>query len=167
MNINSMNQSPASCASDINALLDTLQERGCRITAPRRLIIEQLRRAERYLTPRELHALLLAEHPLAGVGLTTVYRTLDLLVEIGAAQRFAQANHEDKYIFCSRHHHHHIICSRCGYVEEVEGCLMPVVEAALRRDTRFQINEHALDFYGLCQQCQGAPAAPPEQMAER
>jgi Fur family ferric uptake transcriptional regulator len=149
--------SPASEA--VAALLESLQERGCRVTAPRRLIIEELRGAGRCLTPQELYAALRARHPQAGVGLTTVYRTLELLVELGAAQRFAQPNHEDKYIFCSPRHHHHMICSRCGYVEEVEGCLMPLVEAALRRDTRFQIKEHALDFYGLCQECQAAPQA--------
>jgi len=161
-----MNHSSSSCAEAIAPLLERLQERGCRLTAPRRLIIEQLRGAERYLTPRELYALVQAEHPQAGVGLTTVYRTLDLLVELGAAQRFAQANHEDKYIFCSQRHHHHMICSRCGYVEEVEGCLMPLVEAALRRDTRFQINEHSLDFYGLCQDCQHASVQSPGQAFE-
>ena len=162
-----MGQLSSSCAEAITALLDALQERGYRVTAPRRLIIEELCSAERSLTPQELYAALHARHPLSGVGLTTVYRTLDLLVELGAAQRFAQPNHEDKYIFCSQRHHHHMICSRCGYVEEVEGCLMPLVEAALRRDTRFQINDHSLDFYGLCQDCQGAPQAAPGRAAEQ
>ncbi len=161
-----MNHPSTLSVEAVAALLEALQERGYRVTAPRRLIIEALRGAERYLTPRELHSLLHEKHPEARVGLTTVYRTLDLLVELGAAQRFAQPNHEDKYTFCSQGHHHHMICSRCGYVEEVEGCLMPLVEAVLRRDTRFQISGHSLDFYGLCQDCQAVPATRADRVAE-
>jgi Fur family ferric uptake transcriptional regulator len=91
------------------------------------------------------------EHPTLGVA--TVYRTLETLVEVQAATRFEQPNHEGKYVYCSPRHHHHLVCTRCGLVEELAGCLLTPVERALRRRTSFQINEHALTFYGFCAEC--------------
>ena len=82
------------------------------------------------------------------VGLVTIYRTLDLLTEIGAVRRLdlgAGPRYE-----LAENHHHHLICESCGEVSEFELCPLD-----LRRlkDIDFEINSHSLEIYGLCTNC--------------
>jgi Fur family ferric uptake transcriptional regulator len=138
-------------ADDLAEVVRRLEARGVRLTAQRRLVVEGLMRQRAALTPRELHAELRAQHP--GLGLATVYRTLESLQDVQAATRFEQPNHEGRYVYCSLRHHHHLLCTRCGHVVEIAGCMLAPIERALHRSTRFQINEHSLTFYGFCAAC--------------
>src|SRR5579859_5707563 len=142
---------PAINDGDLDEVLRRLEARGYRVTEQRRTVVEGLMRQAVALTPRELHAVLRRAH--RSLGLATVYRTLENLEEVQAATRFEQPNHEGKYVYCSPRHHHHLVCTRCGYVEELAGCVLTPVERALRTRTRFQINEHALTFFGFCGDC--------------
>ncbi|HWE64726.1 MAG TPA: Fur family transcriptional regulator [Chloroflexota bacterium] len=128
-----------------------LEARNRQATLQRRIILQALMDRRSCLTPRELYALLQREH--SNIGQATVYRTLELLVEAGAATRFVQENNESKYIYCPPRHHHHLICTRCGLVEDIDGCVIPALGATLEKRTRFQINEHAVTFYGFCGDC--------------
>ena len=134
-----------------NDVMRRLEARNRQATLQRRIILQGLMERRTYVTPRELHALLQREHP--NIGQATIYRTLELLVEAGAAARFPQENNESKYIYCPPRHHHHLVCTRCGLVEDIDGCVIPALGAALEKRTRFQINEHAVTFYGFCGDC--------------
>lgn len=133
------------------AVLRRLEARNRQATNQRRIVLQALMDQRAYVTARELYAALRQDHPT--VGQATVYRTLELLVEAGAACRFPQENNENKYIYCPPRHHHHLVCTRCGLVENLDGCLVPGVGATLEQHTQFQINEHALTFYGFCEEC--------------
>jgi Fur family ferric uptake transcriptional regulator len=128
-----------------------LEARNRQATLQRRIILQALMDRRSYVTARELYTLLQQEHP--SIGQATVYRTLELLVEAGAAARFPQENNESKYIYCPPRHHHHLVCTRCGLVEDIDGCVIPAIGAALEKRTHFQINEHAVTFYGFCEDC--------------
>ncbi len=138
-------------ADDYAEVLRRMEACGYRVTAQRRVVIAGLMRQRVALTPRELHAALHQEH--SSLGLATVYRTLENLEEVQAAARFEQPNHEGKFVFCSPRHHHHMVCTRCSLVEELEGCVLTPIERAVRQRTTFQINAHALTFYGFCAAC--------------
>ena len=60
-----------------------------------------------------------------GVGLASVYRTLELLAEVGLAERRAEAGGEASYLYCSPRHHHHVICTECGTVREIDAAFCP------------------------------------------
>ena len=128
-----------------------LEARNRQATNQRRIVLQALMDQRTSLSPRELCAALQRDHP--GIGQATVYRTLELLVEAGAATRFLQDNNESKYVYCSPRHHHHLVCTRCGLVEDIEGCMLPALGATLEKRTHFQINEHAVTFYGFCGDC--------------
>ena len=130
-----------------------LEARNRQATVQRRVVLQALMDRRSYVTPRDLYAALQRDHP--SIGQATVYRTLELLVEAGAAARFLQENNESKYIYCPPRHHHHLVCTRCGLVEDIEGCVIPALGATLEKRTRFQINEHAVTFYGFCGDCKG------------
>ncbi len=128
-----------------------LEARNRHATSRRRIVLQALMDQRSYVTPRELHTRLQREHP--NLGQATVYRTLELLVEAGAATRFLQENNESKYIYCPPRHHHHLVCTRCGLVEDIDGCVIPALGATLEKRTRFQIIDHAVTFFGFCAEC--------------
>jgi Fur family transcriptional regulator, ferric uptake regulator len=86
-----------------------------------------------------------------GLGLATVYRTLELLRAQGAIRALPGAG-EGAYVRCHLGHHHHLVCISCGDVEETELCGLPS-EAVLRRKHGFHAQRHDLDVYGLCARC--------------
>ncbi|MBI2863208.1 MAG: transcriptional repressor [Chloroflexi bacterium] len=127
-----------------------LQARGYKLTEPRRRVIEQLHDRRRALTALELHQLLASE----GISLASIYRTLELLVELGLAEAATRSGDEQRYIACSPgQHHHHIVCSRCGRVADITECLLEPFEDVVRERTGFTIESHTLEFHGYCSAC--------------
>ena len=85
-----------------------------------------------------------------GLGLATVYRTIDLLRRSGAVRRLP--GDEATYVRCRPGHHHHLVCLSCGSVEETELCAAPA-PAELKRRHGFEVEGHELDLYGTCARC--------------
>lgn len=128
-----------------------VQAEGHKLTRPRRLIIEALFAQQRAVTAADLLAALGEQ----GVSLASIYRTLDLLVELGLAEPVAQADAEQRYLACSLAHHHHVICDRCGLVTELDECDLAPFEAVVAERTRYAIEGHTLEFHGRCPACRG------------
>lgn len=130
--------------------------RGFRSTKPRRAVIEAFVRQRRYATARELHAKLTAAREASGsapVGLATVYRTLEVLRELGAASEQAQPHGEMSYLFCPIEHHHHAVCTKCGRVDDVPCASIARFESALAHELRFTLTQHRMEFFGICRSC--------------
>lgn len=140
--------------TEAEGVMRRLEARKHQATSQRRAIVEGLMRCQACVTPRELYAALRDQQP--AIGQATVYRTLELLVEVGAATRFHQDSNECRYVYCSPRHHHHLICTRCGLVEDIDGCLLPPISSALEERTRFQITDHVVTLYGYCGACKQA-----------
>lgn len=128
-----------------------LQEKGHRLTEPRRTIIAALREAGRFCTAQQLYERMRGR----SVGLASVYRTLELLADLGLAERRAEAAGEASFLYCSPRHHHHVICTSCGAVREIDASFCPDerVTRAVEGATGFAIDRHSLDFYGVCANC--------------
>jgi len=136
--------------------------RGCgyRLTIPRDAILNVLSKASKHLSAEEIY---LAVHKIyPAVGLTTVYRTLDLLSGMGLVHKFDFGDGRSRYELSKGPgsiHHHHLICRGCGRVvdytdfidEEVK--LFKQTEAALSKKYNFKIKSHRVQFYGLCEKC--------------
>lgn len=132
-----------------------------RWTAPREAVLELLSRTPKHLSAKEIHAALYRIYP--EIGLTTVYRTLDLLSRIGLIAKIAIGDGQNRYEFKpheKKAHHHHLICTRCGRIidyrdfveEELE--LVKKTEQTLTRKYAFTVTDHNIEFYGLCDKCQ-------------
>lgn len=126
-----------------------------RRTAQRQLVAGALRDAGRAVGAVELFEDLRRTHP--RIGRATVFRTLDLLVDLGHAQRFEGDGHVHLYAACDpERHHHHLVCRNCGGTTDIDDAEVDALVASVRRRHRFQLDHGALDFYGTCATCSAA-----------
>ncbi len=122
------------------------------VTRPREWIASILSRDRRFLSAAEIHRAL--KHAGARVSLSTVYRTLDRLSGKGDVTARADAEGEVTYMLCEpARHHHHAICGRCGRVEDVDCAAMEQFAKSLRALHGFELDGHALEFFGTCRSC--------------
>jgi Fur family ferric uptake transcriptional regulator len=133
------------------ALRTELAGRAYRITKQRMAIVEELAALGRYVTAKDLHGRLSRKR--SGIGLATVYRTLETLQAVGAASAQPQPHGETAYLFCPQEHHHHAVCTKCGKVEDVRCRSLAQIERALNSDLRFTLKQHRMEFFGVCARC--------------
>jgi Fur family ferric uptake transcriptional regulator len=131
---------------------NALQQRGYRLTAARQVILEVLVASGGHMSADDLAEKVRQQAP--GVGRMTVYRTLDLLNELGFIRPVYQGTGAAHYILLEEGHHHHLICSTCDRVIEFDECVLEEVERLVGGRFNFQVQGHLLEFYGRCQQCQ-------------
>jgi Fur family ferric uptake transcriptional regulator len=123
-----------------------------RTTRSRRAIAEAIARLERSFSARELYEAVRAQGD--SVGLTTVYRTLALLLAEGRVREAGQRDGEALYTACAADgHHHHLVCERCGTVEESTVCRCDELERELTREYGFVLSSAPETYYGLCAAC--------------
>ena len=127
-------------------------------TSTRRAIVDLMKRERRYLTAAAIHRTLKAFNP--KLALSTVYRTLETLRELGTVSNRTAASGESSYVFCTEDHHHHAICTACGHVDEVDCDAMGQFRKALLAQQSFALDEHALEFYGRCARLPIGPRRP-------
>ena len=139
-----------------NEWLRQLGERGSRLTGPRRAIVRVLVRSRRALEPLELFDAVRVEAP--GVGLVTVYRTLEALEELGLVQRIHETGGCRRYLRAPQGHQHVLLCRRCGQAELFDGDDLRPLFAQVAARWGYQIEEHWLQLFGLCPECQKVSA---------
>jgi len=121
-------------------------------TRARQVVLDTLSSARRHLTPAEIYDQAKARYP--HLGLTTVYRTLDVLTELGYVQRVHATNGCHSYTLSAQTHGHQLICSLCGRTEEFSDCDLEALIESLQSRTGFEINVHMLELMGYCPACQ-------------
>jgi len=129
-----------------------VRQAGYRITQPRRAIIRALLDDASYASPTEVLARARQYYP--AIGLVTVYRTLDLLSELGFVKRIHAEEGCHGYAAANHGHHHHLICRRCGATVEFQGCDLSPFLARISQQTGYTIEDHLLELVGLCSLCQ-------------
>lgn len=126
-----------------------LSQAGHRITQPRKAVIEALCRARRSLDANELYERAKKLH--AGVGLATVYRTLDMLEEIGVVRK-VQLDGSYHVVACEDHSlHYHLICEKCHSVTEL--AVDPPALEKIAGQRGFRVKPAPIEVMGLCDDC--------------
>lgn len=133
------------------AVRSALAGRPHRMTKQRVAIVEELAAVACYATAKELHERLARKR--SGIGLATIYRTLETLESIGVASVRAQPRGEAAYLFCAPEHHHHAVCTKCGKVADVPCRSMGRIARDLTAALRFTTTQHRFEFFGLCDRC--------------
>lgn len=137
---------------DAKILSEALAAHGYRLTAARQAIIETFVEDGGHCTADQLVDSVHDQMP--GIGRMTVYRTLDLLCQLGLARPVYQGTGAAHFILMRSGHHHHMICSACGQVIEFDDCILEEVFAEkIGAPFGFQVQGHLLELHGRCRKC--------------
>lgn len=125
-----------------------LREAGLRSTKQRVLLLALVRKATKPVSVETLVR--------EGKGVfdtATAYRILDAFVDVQLATRSLIAKGKALYEASGRHHHH-AVCRSCARVVDIEACVPAALDERVRRAAGFAtIDDHALEFFGLCRSC--------------
>lgn len=131
---------------------EELKKNGYKLTGPRLAILEYMISNDNHPDMQEIYEGIRADNP--GIGMATVYRTVDLFLELGILRALTLRNSRLRYeLNRPDDHHHHLICTGCGKVTEFGSCNFRLISGEIEQVTRFKIFEHNLEAYGLCPQC--------------
>jgi Fur family ferric uptake transcriptional regulator len=136
----------------LDRLCGALQGNGYRLTTARLAILRVLIKNGDHLSAAELASLVREEAP--NVGRMTVYRTLDLLNELGLVRPVYQGSGAAHYVLMDGGHHHHLVCAVCHKVIEFDDCVLGEIEELVCGRYQFQVESHLLELYGRCPDCQ-------------
>lgn len=138
-----------------------LQDAGVRVTRPRAALVDLISERDEHFTIGEIEEAAQALRPT--VGRATVFRTVELLRELGLLERLDLPTGEHAYVACRAKHHHHVVCSKCGQSAAVGEQGLKNVMRAIGRRTGYRIDSHRLEVYGLCPGCRGKRASPAQR----
>ena len=124
---------------------------GVRSTRQREAIVELLGEQDVFISAQDVHARLREENQ--RIGLTTVYRTLQSLVDVGAVDTLRNDGGEQLFRRCSDHHHHHLVCRNCGKTVEIQADTVEQWTRSVASANGFSQVEHTIELVGLCAEC--------------
>ncbi len=130
-----------------------LKSQGYKITAQRKTIIKAFVKAKNHLLSAEKVYEWIKEHE-RNIDLSTIYRNIELMMNIGVLKKISLDNHVDQYkLSVTNEHHHHIVCVSCGKSEIFKECPVSLIEKSLINKIGFTPIEHKLEILGYCQEC--------------
>ena len=129
-----------------------LRRGGYRLTKSRRIILDALVESGGHLSADELAARVRQRDD--SVSRMTIYRTLDLLCELGHVRPVYQGARAAHFILLENGQHHHFVCSVCDRFFEIDDCFIEDLLQRIQGAERFNIQAHLLELYGLCDECQ-------------
>ncbi|MBP2319675.1 Fur family ferric uptake transcriptional regulator [Kibdelosporangium banguiense] len=122
-----------------------------RSTKQRAAVAELLNDLDDFRSAQDLHEELRKRGE--GIGLTTVYRTLQSLADAGEVDVLRTDSGEAIYRRCSSHHHHHLVCRVCGRTVEVEGPAVEKWADRVAEENGFSEVSHTVEIFGTCASC--------------
>jgi len=127
-----------------------LQKKNIRMTKQRKVILEELRRQHTHPSADEVYRMV--RHRLPRISLGTVYRNLEVLVQMGEIQKLELSGSLKRFDW-DTDKHYHIRCVRCDRVDDAPIAPLNQLENELYGATVFEIIGHNLEFKGLCPEC--------------
>ena len=132
---------------------DTLRESGYRVTPQRQLVLEAVAGLE-HATPEQICAVV--RETARGVNISTVYRTLELLEQVGLVKHSHLHHGAPTYHLAREADHVHLVCRRCERVLQVDEATVRPLVVALEEREGFATDVAHLTVFGLCADCQSA-----------
>lgn len=121
------------------------------MTRQRTAVRAELARDPSFRSAQDVHARLRS----AGtrIGLSTVYRALQVLADAGEVDVLRGDDGESAYRLCSAGHHHHLVCRSCGTTVEVEGRAVERWAEKVAQQHGFIDVGHTVEVFGTCGAC--------------
>ena len=141
-----------SSAKHIEIWQKTLQKHGYRLTATRQGVMNILASSETALTPQEIYDI--ARDKDLSLSIASIYRTLEALESFNLIQQIHQPGGCQAYWPTVVGNKHFAICKKCGRMDVFEGVDdLNALFKKVEEESGYQIQEHWLQFFGLCKQC--------------
>jgi Fur family ferric uptake transcriptional regulator len=138
---------------DVNRgeMAQALRAAGHRLTQPRMAVLKVLQASDAGLNPEEIYQQ--GRVICDSLGLVTVYRTLELLAEMGLVRRVHSEQHCQRYARAGTDRHH-LVCDACHRVVEFPCSGLEELIERVGDQTGYTIQSHLLELSGLCPECQ-------------
>ena len=138
-----------------------LKESGARLTEPREIVLKILHDSNDHLSATDIYVQAHRLNP--SIGLTTVYRTLDMFAQLGIVQKFEFGEGTARFELMDspdgKGHHHHLVCLKCKKIIDYSDMMddekefLTKIEGQLEIKHNFKILDHLIRFYGVCNEC--------------
>jgi Fur family ferric uptake transcriptional regulator len=140
--------------NSIDKAKNRLRSENFYVTEPRESVLELLFNQEEFpRTPKQIYKNL----PNQDIDRSSVYRTINLFLELGILVQ-VQFRDNVKHLELSEDfggsHHHHLVCEQCGETIEFQECGIKNVQRLAEIKHEFQVQDHQMEFFGLCRSCQ-------------
>ncbi len=130
---------------------ETLREQGYRMTPQRLMILSAIHGTDHHISAEEIYDQVRARYP--NVNISTVYRTLELLKELGLVTETDLGGGRFRYHSVEKGHHHHLVCRKCGRILELDEAVVKPVEESILRRYGFRADLSHLAVFGKCARC--------------
>lgn len=137
----------------VDSILDRLSQAGRRRTAPRQAIVEMLVGARGHVTADELAEDVQRRFP--SVNISTVYRTLDTLEDLGIVDH-VHLGHGRAIYHLADDDHQHLVCEACESVEEIPLAKLRPLLRTIEREHGFEVDRRHFALVGVCRRCRRA-----------
>ena len=128
-----------------------LRSAGVRVTPQRRLVLEILAQADGHLDANDIHER--GRRHDQSLSLSTVYRTLTVLKEIGIVRELHLDCEQHHYELDGKDDHSHLVCQKCGRVIEVDSSAFVRAAQAVGQMHGFQVVNAEVELTGYCSGC--------------
>lgn len=134
-----------------NTSNETLRKRGYRLTPQRYMILSVIQEADEHLSIDQILERVQKRNPY--VSLSTIYRTLELLRELGLVRENHLPGQQPRYEIAEGNAHHHLVCRRCRSMIHLDEALLGNLNEQLQEQYHFHNLTLDLIAAGYCDSC--------------
>ena len=132
-------------------IFSRLSELGYRLTPQRMMIVSAIQNSNDHISAEEIFTQVVARYP--HINISTVYRTLELLKELGLVMETDLGEGRVRYHPADKGHHHHLVCQECGAIIDLDESALSALKDTLLREYRFRADLRHLAIFGRCAGC--------------
>jgi Fur family ferric uptake transcriptional regulator len=132
-------------------IISRLSHKGYRMTPQRMMILEAVEAADDHISAEEIYTRVCNRYP--HLNISTVYRTLELLKELGLATETDMGDGRVRYHSIRKGHHHHLVCQKCGKIIDLDESVLSPLKNALSKEYGFNADLKHLAIFGCCSRC--------------
>ena len=134
-----------------------LKYKGYKLTHQREKILDIIIKNQyKHLTSEEVYELIKKDYP--QIGISTIYRTMQLLEKLNIVCKFDNDGYGVKYELMDvdvKYQHPHFVCTQCGEIFPIKNFDLNLIENDMKNKYNFMIVNYSLKFYGICKECGG------------
>jgi len=130
-----------------------LSDQGYRLTPQRMMILSAIENSDDHISAEEIYAQVVTKYPY--VNISTVYRTLELIKELGLVTETNLGEGRVRYHPADKGRHHHLVCQECGTIIDLNESVLSSLKSALLKEYKFNADLRHLAIFGRCAKCKG------------